>query len=153
MTSERDRGTPTHRSLGHPDGLQAIASTQASSMQPSHNSDSPSRRLQGEDTLYDKRDPWNAELWGYLEPLNSRSLARIDFRRDQARYTFGRDRRNHVVLPGLSVSGRHCEIEWNRGDGSWSAVVVKDFSRNGTIVSGLAVQRLPRYLELMLLIL
>lgn len=44
-------------------------------------------------------------------------------------------RANNVVLPGPSISARHCEIEWNGGYGKRAGVVVRDLSSNGTFVS------------------
>ncbi|KAG7442582.1 Pkinase-domain-containing protein [Guyanagaster necrorhizus] len=72
------------------------------------------------------------DLWGSLHPRNSANLFRIDFFTLTSLIKIGRNpATNNIVLPGLRISNRHCEIRWDH-----KTVVVTDYSSNGTWVNG-----------------
>ncbi|KAK7677517.1 hypothetical protein QCA50_019523 [Cerrena zonata] len=83
--------------------------------------------------------PPDRELWGFLIPCNQ-TMARIDFFRKAPLVRLGRngskDVGNHVVLPGLKISNKHCEIKWDGNDSRKAIITVADYSSNGTFING-----------------
>ncbi|KAI0355788.1 kinase-like protein [Trametes cingulata] len=79
--------------------------------------------------------------WGRLVPCNPTKLETIVFERWKRKYQIGRSSqktlRNDIVLNGLSISSRHCTIEWDGVEGSIPAIKVTDLgSSNGTFING-----------------
>ncbi|RXW15179.1 hypothetical protein EST38_g10681 [Candolleomyces aberdarensis] len=82
----------------------------------------------------------DSHRWGYLQPVNEK-LSRIDFWREQRRYTIGRDtEHNRIVFAGPKISNRHCEITWSE-DNTGGTVLVLDLSSNGTFINGRKVRK------------
>ncbi|CAL1705942.1 unnamed protein product [Somion occarium] len=83
--------------------------------------------------------PPDNHLWGFLIPCNP-AMARIDLYRKYPVVKVGRnsskDVGNHVVLPGLKISNKHCEIKWDENDSRKSIITVADLSSNGTFING-----------------
>ncbi|KAG6331844.1 hypothetical protein ID866_7247 [Astraeus odoratus] len=81
----------------------------------------------------------NSHLWGFLQPCGSQ-LRRIDFFKIVPTVSIGRNPdMNEVVLPGPRVSNRHCRIIWDGKEDEKSAVVVADYSSNGTWINGVRI--------------
>ncbi|KAL4073772.1 kinase-like domain-containing protein [Scleroderma yunnanense] len=100
---------------------QATQSTQSSSQQNPNNTDA------------------NAHLWGFLQPCGSQ-LRRIDFFKIVPTVRIGRHQEgNEVVLPGGRVSNKHCRIIWDGKEDEKSAVIVADYSSNGTWINGVRI--------------
>ncbi|KAI0369625.1 kinase-like protein [Pilatotrama ljubarskyi] len=84
--------------------------------------------------------------WGKLIPCNPADLETIVFQRWKRRYQIGRKPqeayRNDVVLNGLSISSKHCVIEWDGVEGPVPAIKVTDLkSSNGTYINGENIER------------
>ncbi|KAG6375586.1 kinase-like domain-containing protein [Boletus reticuloceps] len=99
----------------------------------------------------------NGHLWGFLQPCST-LLKRIDFFKIQPTVSIGRHKdENEIILPGVRVSAysslcrsslrvflcridaflagnRHCRIVWDGKEDDKSAVIVADYSSNGTFV-------------------
>lgn len=100
---------------------QATQSTQSSSQQNSSLADA------------------NSHLWGFLQPCGTQ-LRRIDFFKIVPTVGIGRNQEgNEVVLPGARVSNRHCRIIWDGKEDEKSAVIVADYSSNGTWINGVRI--------------
>lgn len=100
---------------------QATQSTQSASQQPLNSPDA------------------NSHLWGFLQPCGSQ-LRRIDFFKIAPTVSIGRNPEvNEVVLPGGRVSNRHCRIIWDGKEDEKSAVIVADYSSNGTWINGVRI--------------
>lgn len=100
---------------------QATQSTQSSSQQNSSLADA------------------NSHLWGFLQPCGTQ-LRRIDFFKIVPTVGIGRNPEgNEVVLPGVRVSNKHCRIIWDGKEDEKSAVIVADYSSNGTWINGVRI--------------
>jgi hypothetical protein len=99
----------------------------------------------------------SSHLWGFLQPCST-LLKRIDFFKIQPTVSIGRSgEQNEIILPGGKVSAyislccsslrvvprridaflagnRHCRIVWDGKEDDKSAVIVADYSSNGTFV-------------------
>ncbi|KAH7888959.1 kinase-like domain-containing protein [Phlebopus sp. FC_14] len=110
----------------------------------------------------------NSHLWGFLQPCGSQ-LKRIDFFKIQPTVSIGRHpEQNEIILPGAKVSeylfltrhfrtfgtrsprmidasclflvgNRHCRIVWDGKEDDKSAVIVADYSSNGTWINGVRI--------------
>ncbi|KAF8843053.1 Pkinase-domain-containing protein [Paxillus ammoniavirescens] len=80
-----------------------------------------------------------SHLWGFLQPCSAQ-LKRIDFFKIQPTVSIGRNgEQNEIVLPGGRVSNRHCRIVWDGKEDDKSAVIVADYSSNGTWINGVKI--------------
>ncbi|KAH0828081.1 kinase-like domain-containing protein [Lanmaoa asiatica] len=83
----------------------------------------------------------NSHLWGFLQPCST-LLKRIDFFKIQPTVSIGRSgEQNEIILPGGRVSNRHCRIVWDGKEDEKSAVIVADYSSNGTFINGIRIGR------------
>ncbi|KAF8444907.1 kinase-like domain-containing protein [Boletus edulis BED1] len=81
----------------------------------------------------------NGHLWGFLQPCST-LLKRIDFFKIQPTVSVGRHNdQNEIILPGVRVSNRHCRIVWDGKEDDKSAVIVADYSSNGTFINGIKI--------------
>ncbi|KAG8214139.1 kinase-like domain-containing protein [Butyriboletus roseoflavus] len=80
----------------------------------------------------------HSHLWGFLQPCST-LLKRIDFFKIQPIVSIGRGEQNEIILPGGKVSNRHCRIVWDGKETEKSAVVVADYSSNGTFINGIRI--------------
>ncbi|KAI9571653.1 kinase-like domain-containing protein [Boletus coccyginus] len=81
----------------------------------------------------------SSHLWGFLQPCST-LLKRIDFFKVQPTVSIGRNgEQNEIILPGGRVSNRHCRIVWDGKEDDKSAVIVADYSSNGTFINGIRI--------------
>ncbi|KAJ6538801.1 Pkinase-domain-containing protein [Mycena vulgaris] len=86
-------------------------------------------------TQPDESQP-NDNLWGYLNPCLSRTIARVELYKDNLETTLGRNTANKVVFAGYKISNYHAVIRWNGQYNNDSVVTIEDISSNGTFING-----------------